>query len=86
VALSDAAPAAGSRAPVPPEGLLEGLPAEVTGQARWRERHIAEVVSGLPAVSRRSQRGAGRLSQTRPVSTILDKRARFAQVCVATVG
>jgi putative transposase len=40
---------AGSRAPLPPEGLLEGLPAEVTGQARWWERHIAEVVSGQPA-------------------------------------
>ncbi len=40
---------AGSRAPLPPEGLLAGLPAEVTGQARWWERHIAEVVSGLPA-------------------------------------
>jgi putative transposase len=40
---------AGSRAPLPPEGLLEGLPAGVTGQARWWERHMAEVVGGLPA-------------------------------------
>jgi putative transposase len=40
---------AGSRAPLPPEGLLEGLPAEVTEQARWLEGHMAEVVSGLPA-------------------------------------
>jgi putative transposase len=40
---------AGGRAPLPPEGLLEGLPAEVTEQARWWERHLAEVVSGLPA-------------------------------------
>ena len=40
---------AGSRAPLPPEELLEGLPAAVTGQARWWEGHIAEVVSGLPA-------------------------------------
>jgi putative transposase len=41
--------AAGGRAPLPPEGLLEGLPAEVTERARWWERHMAEVVSGLPA-------------------------------------
>ena len=40
---------AGSRAPLPPEGLLEVLPAEVTGQARWLEGHVAEVVSGLAA-------------------------------------
>ena len=40
---------AGSRAPLPPEGLLDGLPAGVTGQARWLEGHLAEVVSGLPA-------------------------------------
>lgn len=40
---------AGSRAPLPPEGLLDGLPAGVTDQARWLEGHLAEVVSGLPA-------------------------------------
>ena len=39
----------GSRAPLPPEGLLEGLPDVVTEQARWLEGHMAEVVSGLPA-------------------------------------
>jgi putative transposase len=40
---------AGSRAPLPPEGLLGSLPSGVTGQARWLEGHLAEVVSGLPA-------------------------------------
>ena len=40
---------AGSRAPLAPEGLLGVLPAEVAGQARWLECHVAEVVSGLPA-------------------------------------
>ncbi|MGH3226607.1 MAG: integrase, partial [Streptosporangiaceae bacterium] len=40
---------ADSRAPLPPEGLLDGLPAEVSGQARWWEGHMAEVVGGLPA-------------------------------------
>ena len=37
------------------------------------------------SVRRRSQRGADWLSRTRPVSTILDERTRFARVCVATV-
>jgi putative transposase len=41
--------AAGRRAPLPPEGLLDGLPAGVSGRARWLEGHLAEVVSGLPA-------------------------------------
>jgi transposase InsO family protein len=50
---------AGSRAPLPPEGLLDGLPAEVTDQARWLEGHLAEVISGLPA-------GAGSDAVPRP--------------------
>jgi putative transposase len=40
---------AGRPAPLPPEGLLDGLPAAVTERARWLEAHLAEVVSGLPA-------------------------------------
>jgi putative transposase len=50
---------ASRRAPLPPEGLLGGLPAEVADQARWLEGHIAEVVSGLPA-------GAGPAAVPRP--------------------
>jgi transposase InsO family protein len=40
---------AGRPAPLPPEGLLDGLPTAVTDRARWLESHLAEVVSGLPA-------------------------------------
>lgn len=40
---------AASRAPLPPEGLLGGLPAEVREYARWLEGHLAEVVCGRPA-------------------------------------
>ena len=40
---------AGRPAPLPPEGLLDGLPAAVTERARWLEAHLAEVVNGLPA-------------------------------------
>jgi transposase InsO family protein len=35
-------------APLPPQGLLAGLPEEVAETARWWERHIVEVVTGLP--------------------------------------
>jgi transposase InsO family protein len=35
-------------APLPPVGLLDNLPDEVIDQARWWERHIVEVLTGLP--------------------------------------
>ena len=38
----------GAPASLPPQGLLDALPAEAAEQARWRERHIIEVVSGVP--------------------------------------
>ncbi|MGC5015770.1 hypothetical protein ACLQ2R_33840 [Streptosporangium sp. DT93] len=37
-----------TRAPLPPQGLLEGLPAAVVEQARWWEHHIVEVLTGFP--------------------------------------
>src|SRR5439155_14853094 len=36
-------------APLPPSGLLDGLPDHVAEQARWWERHIIEVLTGVPA-------------------------------------
>jgi hypothetical protein len=39
---------AGPRARVSPEGLLESLPDKVAAAARERERHLAEVETGLP--------------------------------------
>ena len=37
------------RVPLPPVGRLEGLPVEVVERARWWERHIVEVLTGLPS-------------------------------------
>ncbi|MCO6004032.1 Mu transposase C-terminal domain-containing protein [Actinoallomurus purpureus] len=36
------------RGRVPQEGLLEALPKRVVEQARWWERHLIEVITGLP--------------------------------------
>ena len=35
------------RAPLPPPGLLDGVPDEVAEQARWWERHVVEVLAGV---------------------------------------
>ena len=35
-------------AALPPQGLLDALPAEAADQARWWERHIIEVITGVP--------------------------------------
>jgi putative transposase len=35
-------------APLPPSGLLDGVPEPVAEQARWWERHIVEILTGLP--------------------------------------
>jgi hypothetical protein len=35
-------------APLPPLGVLEGLPGEVVERARWWERQLVEVLTGLP--------------------------------------
>ncbi|MEV6034016.1 Mu transposase C-terminal domain-containing protein [Nonomuraea sp. NPDC052116] len=35
-------------APLPPSGLLDSVPEEVADKARWWERHIVEVLTGLP--------------------------------------
>lgn len=34
------------RAPLPPRGVLEGLPGDVVDKAQWWERHVVEVVTG----------------------------------------
>jgi putative transposase len=36
-----------ARAALPPQGLLDSLPADAVDQARWWERHIGEVVTGV---------------------------------------
>ena len=68
-----------SAAPLPPEGLLDGLPAAVTERARWLEAHLAEVVNGLPAdaglvPSRARVRPGGHLAGQREIAKAAELR------------
>jgi transposase InsO family protein len=47
-----------TRAPaaLPPQGLLDSLPADAVDQARWWERHIVEVITGVPPEARQDAR------------------------------
>jgi putative transposase len=49
----------GSPAALPPQGLLDGLPADAVERVRWWERHIVEVITGVPP-------GVGREARPRP--------------------
>ena len=44
-----------TRAPLPARGVLDGLPAGVAGRAQWWERHVTEVLAGVPAEARRAR-------------------------------
>jgi len=35
-------------AALPPQGLMDALPAEAADQALWWERHVVEVIAGVP--------------------------------------
>lgn len=35
-------------APLPPSGLLDGVPDAVVKEAHWWEQHIVEIITGLP--------------------------------------
>ncbi len=45
-----------SAAPLPPQGLMDSLPADIAEQARWWERHVVEVIRGIPPDSGRKAR------------------------------
>jgi putative transposase len=42
------APVETARAPLPPLGGLDGLPEAIVERAHWWERHVVEVLAGLP--------------------------------------
>jgi putative transposase len=78
--------------PIKPFGMLEGLPEPVVERARFWERHLIEVITGLPGDC--AGPGAGARPQYDPQSTTLAQRyaakarelsAAGAQVSARTV-
>ena len=81
-----------ARAPLPARGVLDGLPAEVAGRALWWERHVSEVLTGVPAGSppgtvAHAEYDPVRVSlRQRELSKVAELRAAGEQVSLATVG
>jgi len=81
-----------TRAPLPARGVLDGLPAEVAGRAEWWERHVTEVLTGVPAGSprgtvARAEYDPLRVSlRQRELSKVAELRAAGEPVSLATLG
>ena len=74
-----------TRAPasLPPQGLLDGVPAEVADQARWWEHHIVEVIAGVPP---QAGRGATPKPQYDPHTCSLRQRELAKVAELETIG
>jgi hypothetical protein len=67
-----------ARAPLPPQGLMDGLPEEVAESARWWERHIVEVITGVPG---EAGSAAGRPGHAMGVGTLRQREiAKVAEL------
>jgi transposase InsO family protein len=79
-------------APLPARGVLDGLPAGVAARAQWWERHVTEVLTGVPAGSppgtiARAEYDPLRVSlRQRELSKVAELRAAGEPVSLATVG
>ena len=81
-----------TQAPLPARGVLDGLPAEVAERAQWWERHVTEVLTGVPAgcppgTITRAEYGPLRVSlRQRELSKVAELRAAGEPVSLATLG
>jgi putative transposase len=81
-----------TRAPLPARGVLEGLPAQVAARAQWWERHVSEVLTGVPAGSAPGTAAPAeydplRVSlRQRELSKVAELRAAGEPVSLATLG
>ncbi len=81
-----------TQTPLPARGVLDGLPAEVAGRAQWWERHVTEVLAGVPAGSppgtaARPEYDPLRVSlRQRELSKVAELRAAGEPVSLATLG
>ncbi len=81
-----------TRAPLPSRAVLGGLPADVVERAEWWERHVSEVLTGVPAGS-----GAGTPARAeydplrtslrqREITKIAELQAAGESVSLASLG
>jgi hypothetical protein len=74
-------------APLPPSGLLDGLPEEAAEKARWWEQHVAEVLTGTAAGAagpRPEYDPAVTTLRQRELAKIEELRAEGCQVALRT--
>jgi putative transposase len=78
-------------APLPPSGLLDGVPEPTAEQARWWERHIIEILAGIPpglgpAAVAKPEYDPGRVSlRQRELAKVAELKTAGHQVSVATI-
>jgi putative transposase len=78
-------------APLPPSGLLDGIPEAEAEQARWWERHIVEVITGLPPehaprAAPKAEYDTGRFSlRQREIAKVAELQAAGHATSLATV-
>jgi len=76
-------------APLPPQGVLDGLPAEAVARARWWEHHIVEVLAGVPPqagpnVLARPEYGTVRTLRQREIAKVAELAALGRSVPLRT--
>jgi putative transposase len=78
------------KAPLPPQGLLQGLPPGLAEKACWWEQHIVEVLTGVPPEADRTARPrpefdpAGRTLRQREIAKVAELAALGHAVPLST--
>jgi putative transposase len=80
-----------ARAPLPPSGLLDGIPEAKAEQARWWERHVVEILTGLlpenaPGAAPKPEYDPARVSlRQREIAKVAELEAVGHKTSLATV-
>jgi putative transposase len=80
-----------ARAPLPPLGALDGIPEQMLEQAHWWERHLVEVLTGLPpdveqdVVAKPTYDPSVTTLRQRELSKVTELAAQGRRVSLATV-
>jgi hypothetical protein len=75
-----------SRAPLPPQGLLDGMPDDLVEQARWWERHILEVINPATVAAAAGEGNpSGRTLRQRELAKVAELQAAGDTVVLRTL-